>query len=395
MLRIGEFSDTFLPIVDGVGRVVHSYAEGLCRLGHQVTVVAPMGDTGYRGGYPYDLVDFIGVRVPMVSQYQTGEAVADTHYRRRIRTVDLEICHSHSPFLAGTEALRLASQRNIPLVGTFHSKYYDDFLKTLKSETLAKLGVKLVVDYYSRCDEVWAVSDSTAETLRGYGYTGEIQVMQNGTNLRDIDPDALAEVERRWEFGDLPVLLFVGQMDWKKNIGCILDACASLRRSGFGFRLALAGQGPDRAAIERRAEELDLAEDVRILGHITDTKVLDALFAKASLFVFPSLYDNAPMVVREAAAMGTPAVLVRGSTAAEIIRDGENGLLCQNDGDDLARVIRNALSDPQHLREMGAAARESIPIPWDGILQRVANRYADLIERNRAGELPKKTKRLL
>ena len=395
MLRIGEFSDTFLPIVDGVGRVVHSYAEGLCQLGHQVTVVAPMGDTGYRGGYPYDLVDFIGMRVPLVRQYQTGEAVADAHYRHRIREVELDICHSHSPFLAGSEALRLAAQRNIPLVGTFHSKYYDDFLKTLKSETLAKLGVKLVVDYYSRCDEVWAVSDSTADTLRGYGYTGEIQVMQNGTNLRNVDPDALAEVERRWDFGDLPLLLFVGQMDWKKNINCILEACAALRRSGFGFRLALAGQGPDRDAIDRRVDELGLRENARLVGHITDTKLLDALFARASLFVFPSLYDNAPMVVREAAAMGTPAVLARGSTAAEIIRDGENGLLCENDGEDLARVIRGALADSEHLARMGAAARESIPIPWQGILTQVADRYADLIERNRAGELPKKTKRIL
>lgn len=395
MLRIGEFSDTFLPIVDGVGRVVHSYAEGLCQLGHQVTVVAPMGDTGYRGGYPYDLVDFIGMRVPLVRQYQTGEAVADGHYRHRIREVELDICHSHSPFLAGSEALRLAAQRNIPLVGTFHSKYYDDFLKTLKSETLAKLGVKLVVDYYSRCDEVWAVSDSTADTLRSYGYTGEIQVMQNGTNLRDVDPDALAEAERRWDFGDLPLLLFVGQMDWKKNIGCILEACAALRRSGFAFRLALAGQGPDRDAIDRRVDELGLRENARLVGHITDTKLLDALFARASLFVFPSLYDNAPMVVREAAAMGTPAVLARGSTAAEIIRDGENGLLCENDGEDLARVIRGALADSEHLARMGAAARESIPIPWQGILAQVADRYADLIERNRAGELPKKTKRIL
>lgn len=395
MLRIGEFSDTFLPIVDGVGRVVHSYAEGLCQLGHQVTVVAPMGDTGYRGGYPYELVDFIGMRVPLVRQYQTGEAVADAHYRHRIRKVELDICHSHSPFLAGSEALRLAAQRNIPLVGTFHSKYYDDFLKTLKSETLAKLGVKLVVDYYSRCDEVWAVSDSTADTLRSYGYTGEIQVMQNGTNLRNVDPDALAEAERRWDFGDLPLLLFVGQMDWKKNIGCILEACAALRRSGFAFRLALAGQGPDRDAIDRRVDELGLRENARLVGHITDTKLLDALFARASLFVFPSLYDNAPMVVREAAAMGTPSVLARGSTAAEIIRDGENGLLCENDGEDLARVIRGALADSEHLARMGAAARESIPIPWQGILAQVADRYADLIERNRAGELPKKTKRIL
>ena len=59
MLKIGEFSDTFLPIVDGVGRVVNAYAETLSAMGHQVTVVAPMYDTGSRAGFPYELVDFI------------------------------------------------------------------------------------------------------------------------------------------------------------------------------------------------------------------------------------------------------------------------------------------------------------------------------------------------
>ena len=58
MLRIGQFTDTFLPVVDGVGRVVQAYAETLSSMGHQVTVVAPMYDTGYQGGFPFELVDF-------------------------------------------------------------------------------------------------------------------------------------------------------------------------------------------------------------------------------------------------------------------------------------------------------------------------------------------------
>ena len=56
MLRIGQFSDTFLPVVDGVGRVVQAYAETLSAMGHQVTVVAPMYDTGSRGGFPFELL---------------------------------------------------------------------------------------------------------------------------------------------------------------------------------------------------------------------------------------------------------------------------------------------------------------------------------------------------
>ena len=125
MLRIGQFTDTFLPIVDGVGRVVQAYSETLSRMGHQVTVVAPMYDTGYQGGLPYELVEYIGAEVPRLSQYRVGEPIWDAHYRKRIRMITLDVLHAHSPFTAGSEALRLASLRKLPLVGTFHSKYYD------------------------------------------------------------------------------------------------------------------------------------------------------------------------------------------------------------------------------------------------------------------------------
>ena len=123
LLRIGQFTDTFLPVVDGVGRVAAAYANTLCEMGHQVTVVTPMYDTGYRGGYPFELVDFQGVSVPAARQYKTGEATFDQHYLQRMRMIPLDIVHSHSPFMAGSEAIRLAFQRDIPLIGTFHSKY--------------------------------------------------------------------------------------------------------------------------------------------------------------------------------------------------------------------------------------------------------------------------------
>lgn len=395
MLRIGQFTDTFLPVVDGVGRVALAYAETLCRMGHQVTVVAPMYDTGYRGGYPFELVDFQGMSLPGLKQYKTGEAPMDAHYRQRMRMIPLDIVHAHSPFMSGSEALRLAVQRKLPLVATFHSKYYDDFLKTTKSETLAKVGVKFVVDYYERCDEVWAVGQATADVLREYGYEGEIQVMPNGVTMRRAEKDALEETERRWGLKHDPMVLFVGQMNWKKNILSVLEACAILRRAGQKFQLVLAGQGPDLREIERKIYELDIASCTHLAGHITDNHLLDALYSRASAFAFPSLYDNAPMVVREAAVMGTPSVMVRGSSAAEIIRDGENGYLCENDPADLARILKGIFADPQAAALVGEKARETIPVPWEKILENALARYERLIALGREGKLNKKYLRMI
>ena len=395
MLRIGEFTDTFLPVVDGVGRVVQAYAETLSAMGHQVTVVAPMYDTGTRGGFPYELVDFIATSVPGLRQYKVGEAMLDAHYRRRIRMVSLDIVHAHSPFTAGSEALRLASVRKLPLVATFHSKYYDDFLKATKSESMARMLTKFVVNFYNRCDEVWAVGRNTADVLHSYGYQGEVQVMPNGATLRTVHPSDVEEGSRRFGLGDDPMILFVGQMDWKKNILTVMEACAELKKQGKRFHLLLAGQGIDLNAIRQKAEELNIQDLTQVLGHITDTSLLDGLYTRASVFAFPSLYDAAPMVVREAAVMGTPSVMVRGSTAAEIIRDGENGFLCENTPEDLARVIDGILADPDRRNRVGQAARETIPVPWNRVLENVVERYERLVALGKEGKLKDKHRRLV
>ncbi len=395
MLRIGQFSDTFLPIVDGVGRVVQAYAETLAGMGHQVTVVAPMYDTGFQGGFPYQLVEFRGMRVPGMKQYKIGEAMLDAHYRKRIRMIELDIVHAHSPFTAGSEALRLAAVRKLPLVGTFHSKYYDDFLKTTKSESIARMLTKVVVNYYNRCDEVWAVGRNTADVLHSYGYEGEIQVMPNGATMRTAHESDVEEVTRRFGLGDDPVILFVGQMDWKKNILTVLEACVELKKQGKSFRLLLAGQGIDLNNIRKKIDELGIQDRAQTLGHITDTSLLDGLYTRASVCAFPSLYDAAPMVVREAAVMGTPSVMVRGSTAAEIIRDGENGYLCENDPADLARVIAGILTDPEKAAAVGQTARETIPVPWSKVLETASERYERLVALGKEGKLKDKRRRIV
>ena len=124
-------------------------------------------------------------------------------------------------------------------------------------------------------------------------------------------------------------------------------------------------------------------------------ELLDGLYSRAALFAFPSLYDNAPMVVREAAVMGTPAVMVRGSSAAEIIRDGENGYLCENSAQDLCRVMDAALRDPASTARVGQRARDTIPVPWETILATAADRYQRLVALGREGKLNKKYLRVI
>ncbi|MBQ8109852.1 MAG: glycosyltransferase [Clostridia bacterium] len=383
-MRVLQFSDSFLPVMDGVGNVVYQYAVNLGLRGHESYVVAPQTDTGYRGNFPFEIVDYTGVPLPKLKSYKVGTPVLDAHCKRRLATIQADIVHVHSPFTAGQAGISYAQKRGCPIVGTFHSKYYDDFLQVTGIELLAEVGVKYVVSFYEKCDEVWAVSASSADTLRSYGYTGSVRIMPNGTDIHPVEDAAAHAVwERYGLMGETPVLLYVGQINWKKNLRHILEACAKLERP---FQLVMAGQGPHEKEVRQLANSLGIGDQTLLTGHITDSVTLNALYRRADLFLFPSIYDNSPLVVREAAAMGTPAVVTRGSSAAECVTDGENGFLCQDDAADIARIIDGALADPEALERVGQRARDTIPVPWARLMDDVLEVYGQLIKAHSKGK---------
>lgn len=384
-MKIGQFGESFIPVFDGVGRVMKAYAETMTKRGEEVYVITPMYNTGYRGGLPYEIVDFNSLELSKKIPWRIGLEAFDPHFLARIKQIDLDIIHVHGPVFAGNAGLNLAKKRHLPIVGSFHTKFYDDILQFTGVKTIAKVGSQAVADFFSKCDEVWAVSEGTGETLREYGYKGDIVVMPNGSNRRILNVAKVPEVRQKYGIrSDVPVLLFVGQISWKKNVARILEACSILKKQGTAFQLVLAGRGPDEEAIKERVSELELSDVSVFTGHLTDTETLDAIYSVADLFVFPSIYDNAPMVVREAAAQRTPSLAAEGSCTAEVIKDGDNGIISKDESPAVAHAISDFLALPQEKRRaMGDRAYETIPIPWDGpLMDTILGRYRALIESN-------------
>ncbi len=383
-MRIAQCSDSFLPIVDGVGRVAYQYADRLSRSGDECYVITPLQNTGFRGGYPFEIVDFVSTKVPSAPQYQAGVALLDTHYMNRISKIGLDLIHVHSPGLAGAEGLRLGEKLKVPVVGTFHSKYYDDIKRATHARMLAQLGSHFVADFYERCDEVWTVSQDAAATLRSYGYQGDIAVVQNGTEMRTPSPEFERRAREQFRLGDDPLLLYVGQLDYKKNLRMTMEAASLLQKRGHTFQLVLAGQGRDK----RKLADLAAQEGIRQMiftGHITDRELLDGLYMAASLFVFPSLYDPSGLVGREAAVMGIPSAVVENTAPAEVITPDVNGLVCSNDPVSLCDSIEHYLyemSDAERaaIRE---AAQTTIPLPWEKVIAEVQHRYGEIVARGR------------
>lgn len=134
--------------------------------------------------------------------------------------------------------------------------------------------------------------------------------------------------------------------------------------------------------IEKLVKEKGLENKVKFHGVVRDRKLLSDFYAASDLFFFPSMYDNAPLVVREAAAMGTPSLLLKGSTASEIISKDVNGYLTDNNIEEISALIRYLEKERKKLFETGVNARNTLVRSWEDVTGEVLDRYKAAISRN-------------
>ena len=293
------------------------------------------------------------------------------------------IFHLNSPSLIGEYAAGLGKKTGVPVVATFHSKYYDAILEFTKSRTIAKAVTAKIVRLYEECDEVWACSEETGETLRSYGFSKPYFVMPNGTDTSfPADPQGLkARAAERFRIPQgKRVLLFVGQQIWYKNQRLILDAFRLLCDREDDWLLIMVGTGKDEQEIERYAASMNLSGHVIFTGQIKDRELLQGVYLNSDLLFFPSVFDNAPLVLREAAVLGVPTLAVEGSNAAGAIRKNENGFTAAATPEDMSGEIRRIFTETD-IRAVGKKARETIPVSWEKLIPMVLDRYRTVIEK--------------
>ena len=385
-LMVGLYSDSYVPVVDGVATCVRNYAYWLTKEYCSAYVAVP-NVPDYVDDDPFPVVRFASIPLVGHAPYRLGVPKVDFEFREREIGYLPDLVHAHSPFFSGRAAMRLARKLDIPMIATFHSKFYDDFKQATNSELIAKKAVDYVVGFFNHADSVWTVNRGTENTLREYGYKGPVRLVGNGTDFTGIADreGACRDVEERFGLSpDDKLMLFVGQQIFQKNLKKLLDAAALYRKNGGVFKMLMVGEGYAKEQLEKQAEELGLSDCVTFTGKILDRELLSKLYVRAQLFTFPSLYDNAPVVLREAAAMGCPAILVEGSNAADGVTEGENAFLCEDSAESIAAAMGRAFADEARRKRVGEGAKRTLARTWKEVIGEVYGAYQEEIEAYRS-----------
>jgi glycosyltransferase involved in cell wall biosynthesis len=354
-VHVGLFTDSYLPRQSGVVRAVNALARHLRGRGHRVSIVAP-AHPGYADEEP-DVYRFPSLAPPGHPDFPLALPCSVPHLRA-VRELEVDVVHTHSPFLLGLVGLWAARTRGAPVVFTYHTLYaayahYAPLIGTLSRPLL----VSYTTGYCNRCDRVLVSVPSVAALLRSYGVRAPVEVVpSSGVDLREFAGAPSGAARERFGIPrEVPLLLYVGRLAKEKGVALLLDALSLLPPEVW---LLLLGDGPERGALVARARRLGVSGRVVFAGPQDHARVVEAL-ADADVFVFPSQTETLGLAVLEAMAAGRAVVAVGGGAMVDLVRDGSTGRLVPPTPGALADAVRALLDDPAGRAALGGRAREA------------------------------------
>lgn len=333
-MEVAYFTDSYLPMRDGVATMTSGLARTMARLGHRVRLFAPSPVAG--GSTEEETVDGVSIRrvrsipVPLYGQYR-WPILPFGLLREGRGAAEADVIHLHTPGPLGSIAFLASRRFGRPLVGTFHTNIRE-MRESVPQKFLVPLFFRVAWWYnlgtYWRCDVTTTPSESAREALVGSvrkPFKHPVEVVPNGIDAERFRPGSRVPDWRvRCGLPNDPLVTYLGRLTVDKGVHRFLDAVRSASER-TDLVAIVGGTGPEEASVlERLRNDPALAERVRYVGPVAEEEKA-ALLAQTDLFVLPSTSDTSSVALLEAMACGAMVVAPASGGAAEIVDDGVTG----------------------------------------------------------------------
>jgi glycosyltransferase involved in cell wall biosynthesis len=376
-VRVCLVYDCLFPhTVGGAERWYRNLAERMVRDGHEVTYLTlRQWERGERGEVP-------GVRVVTVGPRMSLYAGAG---RRRILPPLVfglgvlwhllrygsryDVVHTASfPYFS---LLAAAAVRRYRLVVDWHEVWTRDYWVEYLGPLAGRVGDAVQTFCLRVPQRAFCFSRLHGRRLRERRLNGELTVLE-GEYAGSLEPRAPAPAE--------PVVVFAGRHIPEKRVPALVPALGLARERIPELRAEIYGDGPDRAEVLRLRAEQGLDGALEVHGFVPADRIEEAL-RRALCLVLPSRREGYGLVVVEAAALGTPSVVVADAdnAATDLVDDGENGYVAASaSAEDLAAAIERVHAGGHALRERTAAwfGANAERLSLESSLRRVLDSYA-------------------
>lgn len=333
-MRVGIFTDTYLPDINGVVSSVELLRKQLEKNGHDAYVVCT-----YKGINKVKVEGKI-IRLPGVEIKKLyGYAITSPLHLlfiEELKKLKLDIIHAETEFGVGIFANIVASTLNLPLVRTYHTTYedYTHYVNFINSRRLDKGLKKLVVSwsklYCDNCVKLITPSKKTMEMLTSYGVKTPIDIVPTGVELdrfkdENTDFDEVYRIQSMVNLSeDEKLLVFVGRIAQEKSIDEIIKAFSLVKENNLKVKLMIVGGGPSLDELKNLSISLELKDYVYFMGKQPFSEVVN-YYKAADGFISASTSETQGMTYIEALSSGLVVLARHDEVLEDLIIENKNG----------------------------------------------------------------------
>ena len=269
--------------------------------------------------------------------------------RRMCESHPIDLIHAHAPLPCGHAAALIAKELKIPFVVSVHG--LDAFSTNQQPGIAGQWCERISRKVFASAARVVCVSKRVEQEVKRGADGAATSVVYNG-----VDPERFTPSKGESEC----TIVTIGDLIPTKGHDVLIRALHNLAKSHPNVRLQIIGTGPEHERLSLLARNLGVCDRLDFLGRRSRDQVAASL-QECTLFALPSSYEGLGCVYLEAMASGKPVIGCRGQGIAEIISNGENGVLVEPNGvEEVAAAISRLLGDAAERRRMGLAARDHV-----------------------------------
>ena len=348
-MRIGIFSDTYLPYVSGLVTSELMLKKSLENMGHEVFIVtANLENFKYINDKKNKIIKISGLPVGIYDARLTG--IYSVSAISEIKKWKLDIIHSQTEFGIGTFARIVSKQLNIPLVHTYHTMY-EDYIYYITKGHFDKPSKKLV-EYLTKfyCDKT--VTELIVPSrkiynlfLNKYEVNKKVNIIGTGIDIdrflsKNFKKDELNNLKKDLNINDNDFIIgSVSRLAKEKSIDRIIKTFKSLKEKIPNSKLLLVGDGPDKLELEALVNELNLEDSVIFTGKV-DIEKVQIYYQLMNVFVTFSVTETQGLTVLEAMASSLPVLAIKDDSFIDSVEDKKNGFLFNTDEEYISKMYK-------------------------------------------------------
>ncbi len=359
-MRIGIFSDSYFPYINGVSTSILMLKNALEKLGHEVFVVT-VNPNKMKLEYEDNkkIIRLPGVPIGIYDYRLTN--IYSVKAINTIRKWKLDVIHSQTEFGVGTFSRVVASQLRIPIVHTYHT-YYEDYMYYITKGHFDKTSrkfVKELANFYcdKSIDELIVPTKKIYDVYKDkYKFKRDVNIIPTGLEIEkfykeNFDIKEVNKIKEKYKINKNDfVLLFVGRIGKEKNIDLLINNMVD------NTKLVIVGDGPDIDFYKELVKQNKVEDKVIFVGKIPYNEI-PIYYQLGDIFVTASTSETQGLTVIEALASSLPVLAIDDDSFRSVIND-ENGFLFKNE-EEYKEILNKIVKDKNIIKEKSEKARES------------------------------------